>query len=253
MNASTCTLPIAARTAPAATPDLLARGGADHARQPAAAGRELEGYALLRHAMLTAFPGRIAVVSSFGAESAVLLAWAAEIDPMVPVLFMDTGQHFAETLEYRRALVAALGLRNVQDIRPEAAALASSDPVGLLHGIDPDGCCALRKTDPLDSALAPYKAWVTGRKRYQAAGRRDLPLLELVDGRVKLNPLADWSASDLAAEILARGLPRHPLSLRGYPSIGCAPCTQQVAPGEDPRSGRWRGLGKTECGIHRPA
>jgi phosphoadenosine phosphosulfate reductase len=219
---------------------------------PRPEGGHLEGLSLLRHALRVAFPGQIAVVSSFGAESAVLLAWAAEIDPATPVLFLDTDRHFPETIAYRDLLLAELGLRNVQDIRPDPAEVAEKDPTGELSGFDPDACCHLRKVVPLAHALGPYRAWVTGRKRYQSATRAALPLIELVDGRIKLNPLADHGAADIEAEFVRRGLPRHPLTSQGYRSIGCAPCTRPTKAGEDPRAGRWSTLSKTECGIHRP-
>jgi len=213
-------------------------------------GVTLEGYALLRHALLSAFHGRIAVVSSFGAESALLLAWMADLDRATPVLFLDTGKHFAETLAYRDTLVAALGLTDVRSVSPSPAQTEMVDPNGLLHTIDPDTCCDLRKTRPLDEALRPFKAWVTGRKRYQSPTRAQLPFLELEAGRIKINPMAEKSAAEIEAELTARGLPHHPLAGRGYSSIGCAVCTTAVAPGEDPRAGRWRGQAKTECGIH---
>ena len=210
-----------------------------------------DGVAALRQAVLHDFPGRIAVVSSFGAESAVLLALVAEIDPAVPVLFLETGQHFPETLAYRSHLAATLGLRDVRDVRPQA--LADRDPEGQLHAFDPDACCALRKVEPLAEALRPFAAWVTGRKQGQAATRAAMPLIEHEDGRVKINPLARWDARRIEAEMVRRGLPRHPLLGRGYPSIGCAPCTRPVGAGADPRSGRWAGTSKVECGIHRPS
>jgi phosphoadenosine phosphosulfate reductase len=213
----------------------------------------LDSIALLRHAIFVAFPGRIAVSSSYGAESALLLALVAEVDRSVPVLFLDTGRHFAETLAYRDTLTAFLGLTGVRDLRPDPAALAREDPVELLYSIDPDGCCALRKVAPLEQALAPYDALITGRKRHQAATRRQLHQVESEQGRISINPLVDWDAARIAAEAARRGLPSHPLVARGYTSIGCEPCTRPVAPGEDPRSGRWAGLVKTECGIHRPA
>jgi phosphoadenosine phosphosulfate reductase len=204
--------------------------------------------AFARHA------GRIAVVSSFGAESAVLLALAAEIDPAVPVLFLDTGQHFEATLAYRDEVTRALGLRDVRSIAPSPRALQESDPSAELWQFDPDACCRLRKVAPLEGALRPFQAWVTGRKRHQAPTRSALQLTEQVDGRTKYNPLATWTAAQIEAEMLARDLPRHPLSLAGYPSIGCAPCTRAVAAGQDPRSGRWAGTPKVECGLHtRPA
>ncbi len=210
-----------------------------------------EGLRVLRTAVRD-FHGRIAVISSFGSESAVLLALLAEIDPAVPVLFLETHMHFPETLAYRTRLAAALGLQDVRDIRPDAAELAARDPSGALHVFDADACCALRKVEPLEHALAPFDAWITGRKRSQAATRAALPLIERLDGRAKVNPLAFWTAQDIEAEMQRRGLPRHPLTAQGYRSIGCAPCTRPTAPDADPRSGRWAALGKTECGIHRP-
>ena len=201
---------------------------------------------------LTEHAGHIAVVSSFGAESAVLLALVADLDRTTPVLFLQTGQHFPETLRYRRDLAAALGLLDVRDIHPAPHAVAGRDPEGALHAFDADACCALRKAEPMEAALAPFTAWVTGRKRAQSATRAAMPLTEWEDGRLKVNPLAEWTAADIEAEMVRRGLPRHPLAALGYRSIGCAPCTQPTAPGADPRSGRWSATGKTECGIHRP-
>jgi phosphoadenosine phosphosulfate reductase len=209
-----------------------------------------ESRALLRGALLD-HAGRIAVVSSFGAESALLLALVAEIDPATPVLFVDTGQHFAETLAYRDTLTQALGLTDVRSVHLAASERAANDPADQLWRFDPDACCRLRKVTPLDRALVPFEAWITGRKRHQALTRVALPTVEHVDGKIKVNPLADWTAPEIEAEMVRRGLPRHPLSLAGYPSIGCATCTRAVAEGEDPRSGRWSGTGKTECGIHR--
>lgn len=214
-------------------------------------GTPREGVVALGRALVCEFPGRIAVVSSFGAESAVLLALVAEIEPATPVLFVDTGQHFAETLAYRDRLARHLGLTDVRTVGPGAPALRAADPEGELWRFDPDACCDLRKVGPLQRALAPFHAWVTGRKRHQTAARAALPFRETVEGRVKINPLADWTAADVAVEMRRRGLPRHLLSGMGYPSIGCATCTRAVAAGEDPRSGRWAGFAKTECGIHR--
>jgi phosphoadenosine phosphosulfate reductase len=208
------------------------------------------GTALLRqaHAML---PGRLAVVSSFGAESAVLLALVAELDPALPVIFLETGMHFTETLDYRQHLAETLGLRQVRDVTPGAEDLAAGDPGGALWQFDPDACCALRKITPLERALAPYSGWINGRKRYQAATRRALSYVEREGTRVKINPLADWDAPRIEAEMIRRRLPRHPLVADGYPSIGCGPCTRRATPGADPRSGRWPGMAKTECGIHQ--
>jgi phosphoadenosine phosphosulfate reductase len=211
----------------------------------------LDGTALLTRAIRRDFAGRIAVVSSFGAESAVLLALVADIDPATPVLFVDTGQHFGDTLAYRDTLARRLGLTDVRSAGPTQAELADNDPGAELWRYDPDACCRFRKVMPLERALSPFDAWVTGRKRHQALTRVALPLVEQVDGRTKINPLAHWTAARIEAEMVRRDLPRHPLSLAGYPSIGCATCTRAVAAGEDPRSGRWAGTGKTECGIHR--
>ncbi len=217
----------------------------------AACPAHLHGLDVLHRAITNDYAGRIAVVSSFGAESAVLLALVAEIDPTTPVLFLQTGQHFAETLAYRSELAARLCLTDVRDIGPTAADRAANDPADELWRYDPDACCRFRKVTPLERALASFDAWVTGRKRHQALTRVALPLVERVDGKTKINPLADWTAEQVEAEMVARALPRHALSLEGYASIGCAPCTRAVASGEDPRSGRWAGTGKTECGIHR--
>jgi phosphoadenosine phosphosulfate reductase len=200
---------------------------------------------------LTTHPGRIAAVSAFGAESAILLALVAEIDRALPIIFVDTRQHFPETLAYRDMLAERLGLTGLRNVAQQQAALAAADPTGELWRYDPDACCALRKVTPLDQALAPFNAWITGRKRHQARTRSALPLVERVGGKQKYNPLAAWTAEQIEAEMQRRALPRHPLSLAGYPSIGCAVCTRAIATGEDPRAGRWSGTGKTECGIHR--
>ena len=194
--------------------------------------------------------GTTALVSSFGADSVVLLHMTARLAPATPVLFVETGMLFPETLAYQRRVADALGLNDVRVIRPETEDLFEHDPDADLHSRDPDLCCALRKVRPLERALRGFDAWVTGRRRAQSATRAGLPPFEADGGRVKANPLAAWDAGMLAAYIDAHDLPRHPLVARGYPSLGCAPCTTTVAPGEDPRAGRWRGRGKTECGIH---
>lgn len=191
-----------------------------------------------------------ALVSSFGAESAVLLHMVARIDPATPVLMLETGMLFPETLVYQQYLAALFGLSDVRLIHPAPEDLAEQDPDGTLHTENPGGCCFLRKTLPLRRALAPFALWITGRKRHQSATRAALPLFEADGKRVKLNPLADWDVAQVRAYMEKHSLPPHPLAGRGYPSIGCAPCTTPVAPGEDPRAGRWRGSDKTECGIH---
>jgi phosphoadenosine phosphosulfate reductase len=199
--------------------------------------------------------GDLAVVSSFGAESAVLLHLVASVDRQVPVLFLDTGKHFPETLAYRDLLAERLGL-NLVVLTPDPADLAAKDDTGLRWSYDPDGCCAIRKVKPLEKALLGYDASFTGRKAFQAATRANLPRFEVdtsdAQGRLKINPLIDWDAGQIEGYFIQHDLPRHPLIAQGYPSIGCSPCTSQVAPGEDPRSGRWKGWDKTECGIHKP-
>ena len=210
----------------------------------------LDGTSLLEPMIRREFPGRLAVVSSFGTEAAVLLALVAEIDPAVPVIFLDTGKHFEETLDYRDQLVSELGLLDVRSVKPDWSALLASDPDGSLWQSRPDACCHLRKVLPLRRALEGFDAWVTGRKRYQGEVRWDLPVIEAVDGRVKINPLAGWSLERVESAFAARGLPQHPLLADGYLSVGCEPCTKPTAPGTDLRSGRWAGLAKTECGIH---
>ncbi len=211
---------------------------------------------MLRELLTGELHGRVAAVSSFGAEAAVLLHLVAEVDRDVPVIFVNTQKMFGETLAYRDELAERLGLTALTVVRPDPLALAARDQTSLRWSYDPDGCCEIRKVEPLRRALVPFDAWLSGRKGYQP-GRAALPRFELDadngGGRLKLNPLADWSKADLDDYFAEHKLPRHPLEAQGYPSIGCVPCTTTVAPGEDPRSGRWRGWDKTECGIHEPA
>ncbi len=198
-------------------------------------------------------PGKISAVSSFGTESAVLLDMIARADPATPVLFVDTLKMFPETLAYRDTLVERLGLTNVKVVQPDPALVADRDETGLRWSYDPDGCCDIRKVQPLARALTGVTAWISGRKGFQASTRARLPTFEIEDGRLKINPLAGWTKADLDQWFADNDLPRHPLEAKGYPSIGCAPCTSVVKPGEDPRAGRWRGWDKTECGIHSSA
>src|ERR1019366_23061 len=196
------------------------------------------------------FPGKIALVSSFGADSAVLLHMVAQIDKATPVLFIDTRVLFEETLGYRDKLVAHLGLTNVIGLAPKPATLAEEDPENFLWASDPNRCCEIRKVLPLAEALQRYDAWITGRKRFQGPTREDLALFDSEGGRIKVNPLAHWAAAKIIGYLDAFALPRHPLVAKHYLSIGCIPCTSPVKPGEDPRAGRWRGSGKVECGLH---
>lgn len=203
---------------------------------------------ILRHE----YRGRVALVSSFGTESAVLLHMVAGIDPATPVIFLDTGKLFGETLGYREELIGQLGLTDVRAVAPDPVRLAAADPDGRLWARDADQCCFHRKVEPLSLALAPFDCWITGRKASQGGTRAGLAAFEAAAGRIKVNPSADWCAAEVDAYFAAHGLPRHPLEADGYRSIGCMPCTDRVAPGEDARAGRWRGQAKTECGIHLP-
>jgi len=200
--------------------------------------------------------GDVALVSSFGAESATLLHLVGSVDPRVPVLFLDTGRHFPETLAYRDDLAARLGLKDLRNLQPDPEVIATRDASELRWSFDPDGCCEIRKVVPLARGLAEFDATITGRKAFQASTRNALPRFELdtsdAVGRMKFNPLADWTKDELDAYFARHDLPQHPLVEQGYASIGCAPCTSIVKPGEDPRAGRWRGWNKTECGIHTP-
>jgi len=207
---------------------------------------------LLEDVIRNQYPQGVALVSSFGADSAVLLHMVSEGDKATPVLFLETGMLFPETLAYQQRLARDLGLTDVRLIRPDAEDLAADDPDGLLHRENTDGCCFLRKTLPLRRALEPFGAWITGRKRAQAATRAGIELFEedVENACLKVNPLAHWDGHMVRAYMQAHGLPAHPLVARGYPSIGCAPCTTPVRAGEDPRAGRWRNSEKVECGIH---
>lgn len=195
------------------------------------------------------FAEEIAAISSFGTESAVLLHMISEIDRTLPVQFLDTGKHFAATHRYREDLIDRLDLRDVRIISPDPALLAGADPVGMLFAQDADKCCDVRKVEPMASALAPFRAWMTGRKRFQSLTRSALPVFEAVGKRVRINPLAHWPADDVDIYRKVHDLPDHPLAARGYLSVGCEPCTLPAQDGTA-RSGRWAGIDKIECGIH---
>lgn len=226
------------------------RAAAEEAATLDAAYGALAPQGIVEAAIDRLWPGGVAAVSSFGADSAVLLHMIAEVDRSVPVIFLDTGKHFGETLDYRDDLAADLGLENLRIVQPIAARLAAEDPDGLLHKTDTDACCAIRKVEPMARAVEPYRAWFTGRKRYQSAMRAALPAFEAVGPRIRVNPLAAWTGADIAGYLRTHGLRENPLVAYGYLSIGCFPCTRQVEPGADARSGRWAGQPKTECGIH---
>ena len=239
-------------TQPARPIDVIDTAPAFTAAAVAALNARFAGVAtadMLAELLTGELKGRVALVSSFGAESAVLLDLVAAVDKTVPLIFINTQKMFGETLAYRDSLAEQLGFTDLRVYRPDPYEIARLDDKSLRWAYDPDGCCDLRKVEPLRRALAPFDAWISGRKGYQA-GRASLPRFELDEGRLKLNPLADWDKAALDAHFTARDLPRHPLEAAGYPSIGCQPCTSQVRPGEDPRAGRWRHWDKSECGIH---
>jgi len=230
------------------TPDQVR----DRAAELSQAYEGLSGHALLQSMIKHELRGQIALVSSFGAESAVLLHMVAAIDPSTPVIFLNTGKLFGETLRYRDKLIKQLGLTDVRTVRPDAEDEARLDSDGILWSQDTEACCEFRKVQPMNRALSGFDAWITGRKRFQAATRAAIPLIEPAVEQIKINPLALWGEDDLQHYMAAHDLPTHPLVDDGYLSIGCMPCTSRVAPGEDPRSGRWAGQDKTECGIHTP-
>jgi phosphoadenosine phosphosulfate reductase len=192
----------------------------------------------------------LALVSSFGTESGALLKVMADVDPAIPVIFLDTGWLFDETLAYRDTLIATLGLSDVRSIKPLQQTLSREDPEGELWISDPDACCRIRKVEPLARTLAPFSAWINGRKRFQGALRANIPVVEQDGLRLKFNPFANASREEIEAIYSLANLPPHPLAASGFLSVGCMPCTSRTSAGEDARAGRWRGRAKTECGIH---
>jgi phosphoadenosine phosphosulfate reductase len=205
---------------------------------------------VIKAALRTVGRDRLAVVSSFGTESAALLKVMADVDPAIPVVFLDTGWLFEETLAYRDTLIAKLGLRDVRSIKPLEETLAREDGNRELWFSDPDACCRIRKVEPLARALAPFSAWINGRKRFQGGLRAEIAVVEADGVRLKFNPFANVSREQIEAIYQTADLPPHPLAASGYLSVGCMPCTSRTSPDEDARAGRWRGRAKTECGIH---
>ncbi|MBR1150907.1 phosphoadenylyl-sulfate reductase [Bradyrhizobium sp. JYMT SZCCT0428] len=205
---------------------------------------------VIETALKTVGREKLAVVSSFGTESAALLKVMADVDPAIPVIFLDTGWLFEETLAYRDTLIATLGLRDVRSIKPLEETLLREDPDRELWFSDPDACCRIRKVEPLARALAPFSAWINGRKRFQGGLRAEMAVVEDDGVRLKFNPFANVAREDIEAIYKLANLPPHPLVASGYPSVGCMPCSSRTSPDEDARAGRWRGRAKTECGIH---
>lgn len=215
--------------------------------------RQLRGAspaAVIAAALKTVGREQLALVSSFGTESAALLKVMADVDPAIPVIFLDTGWLFEETLAYRDTLIATLGLRDVRSIKPLEETLSREDPDRDLWFSDPDACCRIRKVEPLARALKPFSAWINGRKRFQGGARAEIPVVEEDGARLKFNPFADVSREEINAIYARAKLPQHPLVASGFLSVGCMPCSSRTTEGEDERAGRWRGQAKTECGIH---
>ncbi|MGN6334336.1 MAG: phosphoadenylyl-sulfate reductase [Motilibacteraceae bacterium] len=228
---------------------LIAVGAARAAQALTEGGVVAEARAALEWAR-EAFGEEVVVASSMGDE--VLVHLAAQAAPGIDVLFLDTGYHFAETLGTRDAVAATLDVQ-VRTVLPLLTIAEQDAQYGeRLHERDPNQCCALRKVEPLERGLSPYAAWVTGMRRVDAPTRRDIDVVgwDAKRSKVKLNPIASWTDDDVAAYAAEHGVLMNPLRQLGYPSIGCAPCTRPVAPGEDPRAGRWVGTDKTECGLH---
>jgi phosphoadenosine phosphosulfate reductase len=205
---------------------------------------------VIETALQTVGREHLALVSSFGTESAALLKVMADVDPDIPVVFLDTGWLFEETLAYRDTLIATLGLRDVRSIKPLEETLSREDPDRELWFSDPDACCRIRKVEPLARALKPFSAWINGRKRFQGGARAEIPVVEDDGAKLKFNPFANVSREEIEAIYKLAKLPPHPLVASGYLSVGCMPCSSRTAVDEDARAGRWRGRAKTECGIH---
>lgn len=199
---------------------------------------------------LREFGRRLTYVSSFGAESAAMLGLISEVDPEIPIVFIDTGMHFHQTLQYRDALATTLGLADIRTFHPVKEEVKAVDPKGVLNKTDPDACCEVRKVRPLAPALEGFEAWITGRKRFHGGGRVHLSVVEFSEGRYKFNPLIEWGVEEVEKYFVDRALPPHPMVAEGYPSIGCWPCTVRPTDPNDVRSGRWVGFKKEECGLH---
>jgi phosphoadenosine phosphosulfate reductase len=236
----------------AVAPRISSQAASGHpsAEQLDRALREASPAEVIAAALKTVGRDQLALVSSFGTESAALLKVMADVDPAIPVIFLDTGWLFEETLAYRDTLIATLGLRDVRSIKPLDETLSREDPDRDLWFSDPDACCRIRKVEPLARALKPFVGWINGRKRFQGGARAEIPVVEEDGARLKFNPFANVSRQDIEAIYVSAKLPQHPLVASGFLSVGCMPCTSRTAEGEDLRAGRWRGRTKTECGIH---
>ncbi len=199
------------------------------------------------------FAGSFAMTSSFGPESGVLLHMVSLLDPNLPVLFLETGYHFKETLEYRDQLAKMFGLKNIIDLRADQTKKAAliEKHAGVPYEKDPDACCYINKVEPLDNELKKYDAWMSGIRRHQTDVRKSIRIVEAYEGgQYKVSPLANYTSRDSWWYLKEHSIPQHPLYEKGYLSIGCWPCTRPIQAGDDERSGRWAGKTKKECGIH---
>ena len=199
------------------------------------------------------FAPRFAMTSSFGPESGVLLHILSRVDPSVPVLFLETGYHFPETLEYKAKLAALFGLTSVIDLRADPGEKTAfvAKHSGVPYEKDPDGCCRINKVEPLERALKNYDAWMSGIRRQQTDQRKSIRIVEEYEGELfKISPLANFNSRDTWWYLKEHQIPQHPLFEKGYMSVGCWPCTRPIQAGDDERSGRWAGKDKKECGIH---
>ena len=211
---------------------------------------KLNAFNLLKIMIKKIFLKKIVVTSSFGAESIVILHLVSRIDKNIAIIFLNTGKLFPETLEYLNKVKKILNLKNIKVQKPSLKDLRINDPKGLLHKSNPELCCKLRKVVPLEHAIAPYKGWINGRKRFHGLERSNIKKIEKLNSIIKINPLADWNFKKITNYIKKYKLPEHPLVEKGYKSIGCVPCTSKIAEDDSHRSGRWKNLKKNECGIH---
>ena len=198
------------------------------------------------------FRPKIALTSSFQTESVVLLHMVSKIDPAIKILFLETGWHFKETIDFKNEIVKCLELTNVVDLKadPKKREAFNAETGNKPYEVNPDYCCQINKVDPLDEALKGLDAWISGIRRSQSKTRKDINIVEEYQGLFKINPLANVTSGDIWWFLKEHNLPKHPLFDKGYLSIGCWPCTRPVQAGDDERSGRWAGTDKTECGIH---
>jgi len=199
------------------------------------------------------FRGKLGMTSSFGPESGVLLHMVSRIDAEVPVLFLETGYHFPETIEYKNRLVELTGMKQVRELRADTAKKAKvvAEHDGVPYEKNPDLCCHINKVEPLDEALTGLSAWMSGIRRHQSDARKSVRIVEQYDnGLFKISPLCNFTSRDAWWYLKEHNIPLHPLYEKGYLSIGCWPCTRPVQAGDDERAGRWAGKAKTECGIH---